>query len=340
MANGVGRSSKRVRSDDSEGSADSESQSFDDLTRDEEFWLEDGNIVLVAGKRGFKIYRGLLAVQSPVFADMFSTANPDVSQLYDGCPVIRLSDSAEDLRHLLHALLPRAEASRVSLADDSELSCTFNQLSSLTRLGHKYQIEFIECRAIARLKLLYTDTFQKWDECDAPFDVGDGQEIGVVCLARLTNNPAMLPVAFYLCSIRAGAVAHGWTREDGTVEMLEADDLERCINGYGVLQTETSDSLARIFKFYDNPLCNSAQKVSCNHCLFRFHELAGAHPRRYYLQLHAWNDQYEQWMEDENIKLCPACLQALCARHKDERRALWCRLPEIFRLSTLDGWET
>ncbi len=104
MSGTDGTPSKHVRTDD--GLADPE-LSFDDLTRDEEFWLDDGNIVLVAGKCAFKIYQGLMAVQSPVFSDMFATANPNVGQLYDGCPVIRSSDSKEDVRHLLRALIPK-----------------------------------------------------------------------------------------------------------------------------------------------------------------------------------------------------------------------------------------
>ena len=103
MSDPGGRPSKRVRTNDSSGGPE---PSFDDLTRDEEFWLDDGNIVLVAGKRAFKIYRGLLAMQSPVFSDLFATGNPNVDQLYDGCPAIHLSDSQEDLRHLLRALIP------------------------------------------------------------------------------------------------------------------------------------------------------------------------------------------------------------------------------------------
>ncbi|PIL23563.1 hypothetical protein GSI_14876 [Ganoderma sinense ZZ0214-1] len=55
------RPSKRVRTDDGLN-AKLEPSLDDDLTSDEEFWLEDGNVVLVAGNRAFKIYRGLLAI--------------------------------------------------------------------------------------------------------------------------------------------------------------------------------------------------------------------------------------------------------------------------------------
>ena len=77
------------------------------LERDEEFWLEDGSIVLVCKNVGFRVYRVLLASQSTVFADMLATANPDAGETYEGCPVVRLSDSPEDMRHFLRAIVSR-----------------------------------------------------------------------------------------------------------------------------------------------------------------------------------------------------------------------------------------
>ena len=76
------------------------------LTRDREFWLDDGNIVLIARDVGFRIYRGLLAAQSTIFADMFGSPNSGADEYYDDCPAVRLSDSPEDLRYFLRVLIP------------------------------------------------------------------------------------------------------------------------------------------------------------------------------------------------------------------------------------------
>ena len=78
------------------------------LQRDQEFWLADGNLVIVAEDTAFRVYRGLLAAQSTVFANMFATvASPTADEVFDGCPVVRLFDSSHDLRHLLRTLLPK-----------------------------------------------------------------------------------------------------------------------------------------------------------------------------------------------------------------------------------------
>ena len=94
---------KRPR--DRDGSASSNHTPLADLTRDTHFWFEDGNVVLVAQDTGFKVYKGLLAAQSPVFGDVFGSAS-HAEEEFDGCPVVRLSDSPDDLRVLLPFLLP------------------------------------------------------------------------------------------------------------------------------------------------------------------------------------------------------------------------------------------
>ena len=67
-------------------------------------WYQDGNIVLVADGIGFKVYKGILARQSTVFADMLDIPQPKDRDMYDGCPVVVLPDAAEEMRCLLLAL--------------------------------------------------------------------------------------------------------------------------------------------------------------------------------------------------------------------------------------------
>ena len=66
-------------------------------------WFPDGNIVLEAEQSQFRVYRGILAVNSEVFRDMFNLAQAGGEEV-DGCPIVQLSDKAEDLRHVLDAL--------------------------------------------------------------------------------------------------------------------------------------------------------------------------------------------------------------------------------------------
>ena len=109
MLRDIERPAKRPRPDLETSSNTDGSGSLDGLTRDKDFWLVDGTIVLIARKVAFKVYMGLLAEQSLVFSDVFSSASPTSSELLDRVPVVHLSDSPEDLRHLLRVLLPNKQ---------------------------------------------------------------------------------------------------------------------------------------------------------------------------------------------------------------------------------------
>lgn len=81
--------------------------SVTDLVRSE-IWLEDGNVVLQAEGTQFKVYRGILSLNSPVFKDMFSLPQPTSGEeLVEGCPVVHLSDSAADVTYVLQAFFQR-----------------------------------------------------------------------------------------------------------------------------------------------------------------------------------------------------------------------------------------
>ncbi|TBU37705.1 hypothetical protein BD309DRAFT_594588 [Dichomitus squalens] len=215
---------------------------------------------------------------------------------------------------------------------------TFDQLFALTTLGHKYQMDVVERQAVSCLKLLFTDDFEQWLKDNVPYDTINANGIGAVQLARLTNNPGMLPAALYLCSLEPGVLAYGWTRADGTVERLEPKDLERCINGYGVLREETSTVLAQIFQSASKLRCSNPDYDYCKECLAKFHTLASAYSERHTL-LHSWEDMYDEWMQSNHVTICTPCKEALREREREQHRAIWRRLPKIYGLPVPDGWE-
>lgn len=68
-------------------------------------WFEDGNIILQTDTALFRVYKGLLAARSSVFKDMLTFPPPPEGNLMlDGCPVVRLYDSSEDVRYFLNAV--------------------------------------------------------------------------------------------------------------------------------------------------------------------------------------------------------------------------------------------
>lgn len=74
--------------------------------RDTDLWFQDGSVVLCADDTLFRVYSGILAQASPVFEDMFACPQPalEEDEMYDGCPLVQMPDSAQDLKPFLRAV--------------------------------------------------------------------------------------------------------------------------------------------------------------------------------------------------------------------------------------------
>ena len=71
---------------------------------DTEYWFTDGSIIFVAQDVAFCVYGGLLAAHSTVFSHMLSI--PQAQGTGQTPPIVLLSDSPADLRHLWRAIMP------------------------------------------------------------------------------------------------------------------------------------------------------------------------------------------------------------------------------------------
>ncbi|PIL26519.1 hypothetical protein GSI_12277 [Ganoderma sinense ZZ0214-1] len=221
------RPSKRSRT---AADADADAHVETPLKHHEEFWLDDGNIVLVARQVGFRVYRGLLVTQSTVFADMCASSSPTADETIDGCPVVHVSDSPEDLAHLLRVLLPTTQRRFHRERDTAER--TFDEVYAVITLAHKYHIEDVQRQALYSLReYTFNDNFEVWKgERQEVMKVDGACAIGAVHLARLLDVPQMLPIALYKCLNLGPNILDGWTRSDGSVERLSQDDIKRCIS--------------------------------------------------------------------------------------------------------------
>lgn len=79
------------------------------LIRSQDVWYDDGNVVIQAENIAFKVFRGILASNSTVFADMFSVPQPTNAAFtgpdtYDSCPLVQIYDTPEDTKHFLKAI--------------------------------------------------------------------------------------------------------------------------------------------------------------------------------------------------------------------------------------------
>ncbi|PCH43096.1 hypothetical protein WOLCODRAFT_74112 [Wolfiporia cocos MD-104 SS10] len=202
----------------------------DEVTPDDVFWLDDGNVILLVGRSAFRVHKSMLARYSEIFTDMFATPQPpDAEQLY-GCPVVHLADDEADLRHILWAIYDGGKY----LVNQT---VSFDIVAAHVRLGHKYQMGEIYTAALRRMHSCFTNNLVTWltvekeyKSAEMSFEPIDA--ITAVNLARLTKEHSMLPTALFICSqLPPDMLVRGVQRPDGSWEQLSPDDLARCIEG-------------------------------------------------------------------------------------------------------------
>lgn len=87
------------------GMVSQDSNAIEEPARAKDLWFDDGNLILKAGDTLFRIYAGLLAARSSVFRDMLSFPPPkEGNPILDGCPIVFVYDSPNDLAHFLRAV--------------------------------------------------------------------------------------------------------------------------------------------------------------------------------------------------------------------------------------------
>ena len=151
------------------------------LAQHVELWFSDGSVVLQAESTLFRVHKSQLARRSVVFSDMFTLPQPVVStshatfsdESHEGCPVVRLHDTAADVANLLLALydgpyvfswLPRTiqlTPSRRTFGDNDPDD--FAIVSGILRLSTKYAMDSLRSKAIAHLNIAWPPTLKGWD---------------------------------------------------------------------------------------------------------------------------------------------------------------------------------
>lgn len=102
------------------------------VVRHDEIWMDDGNIVLIAGETAFKVDGELLSDESTVFERMLSST-PAADEVFDGYPVVRLPDNPTDLAEFLWLILPISKQRRWCISFTDIVIGTFTPIGSLAR---------------------------------------------------------------------------------------------------------------------------------------------------------------------------------------------------------------
>ncbi|KXN81487.1 hypothetical protein AN958_04533 [Leucoagaricus sp. SymC.cos] len=126
-------------------------------TRDDEWYLEDGNVILLIKDRLFKLHRYLLARESRFFSTLLSlpqnedSGSTNAEGESDDCPIICPSDTVEDFKALCWALYARPAD---ILAQQNSVTADVPLLIRVIALSHKYEFTAYETWAFNVLENL------------------------------------------------------------------------------------------------------------------------------------------------------------------------------------------
>ncbi|KAJ7195081.1 hypothetical protein GGX14DRAFT_677475, partial [Mycena pura] len=119
------------------------------LVRADGLWFHDCGLVIQAESTIFRVSGGILGTHSPIFHDMLSLPMADDVEMFEGCPLVRLPDTAEDITIFLKALI------YYDFFEPSPARTTFVVLSAVLRMADKYQVVALRKRAVAHLSAAY-----------------------------------------------------------------------------------------------------------------------------------------------------------------------------------------
>ncbi|KIK52868.1 hypothetical protein GYMLUDRAFT_179637 [Collybiopsis luxurians FD-317 M1] len=169
------------------------------IVKNPNFWFSDGNIVLLASMFAFKIHRGQLQRHSEFFDGMFDIPQPSKQDTLEGCPLVEMQDSPDDLYHFLGALYDGLYLSFPRPAH-------FARLASVLRLSTKYLVPHLRQQCLERLTLDWPCTLEAWDArenealgpntCYSPRQYTPHPTL-VIDLAIELSLDQFLPSAFY-----------------------------------------------------------------------------------------------------------------------------------------------
>ncbi|KAF7359030.1 BTB domain-containing protein [Mycena sanguinolenta] len=317
-----------------------------ELRRVQELWFEDGSLVIQAGNSQYRVYRGILAMYSPVFQDMLSLPQPLDSDLVDNCPLVRLTDAEEEVTSFLKAIFH--PTSFPSFPAQTRL-CT---ILGCLRLSHKYEVDHLRRRALIHLSSVYRTKLSKAEVVfrneskerlpsktrSWKWTVQDPRSgtaiLLVIQVAREVNAPWILPHAFY--DLATCYYPHCELARDAHIDdialYLSPPDQRSFAHGHC---QQVISSAANILRFLSHPLkidgCTSLYE-----CLSL--RVLATERNRQNLQINAamplelWGSDQWKWLDG----LCRSCLVVLKKTHADAREAFWDSLPELYGLPS---WE-
>ncbi|RDB30260.1 hypothetical protein Hypma_007308 [Hypsizygus marmoreus] len=288
-------------------------------------WFDDGNLILEADDSRFRISKGIVAAKSAVFREMMSLPQPCDQELVEGCPVVRLHDSAQDVGYFLKAIYDS------SFFEPPPTPTHMDIVAGILRLSTKYDVEYLRRRAIRHLDTLYPLTLSTFDKRQdtrtTPWK--DNTAFFVSLLAREFDLLWLLPCVLYcVCSCPVRDIVGGFVWNADRMQM-HTDDQAACLRALLLLANAEQKDMLGFLTMTDVAGCESRE---CN--ANRLATLRTLNEMRDILNpLDAF---WEKW-DVFGKSVCAPCLTESKMVYEAAREAFWQSLPEMF---DLPAWKT
>ncbi|KAJ7465252.1 hypothetical protein FB451DRAFT_1263058 [Mycena latifolia] len=299
-----------------------ETSSPEEVVRSE-IWYDDGSVILQAESTQCRVHWTVLAQHSSIFNDMRGIPQPPDEPRVEGCPIVRLSDSIQDVEHLLRAVYDPLFDS----ADELE----FPVVAAIVRLGKKYDFSRLLAAVVARLTAHFPRTLHTYNSGPATERIvlDPGLCFDAINLATENGLFALLPALYFsaLLDVEPDAsdeILIGVERADKTTANLSFE------NQVILLRSQKQAHLTQAQLLFEwmtpenlpSSVCTSsatcaAQRDNLTHDLF-----VPLYTLRASL---SWNILFER-------EFCPECGRAMKFSFKRGARKFWDELPRLFGL--------
>ncbi|GJE89945.1 BTB/POZ domain-containing protein [Phanerochaete sordida] len=300
-------------------------------------WFDEGNVIVAACGRSFRLHSGVLAHHSDVFKELTSAPALAALEKLAGCAVLRVEDEGEVLAQLLQIMYDGGK-SRWFRAEEELVS--FAELRSVSIIAHKYAVQEVLDVAKAKLSRCYpSDSFKSLNGPalgQPESGVHYRDSIAVVQLCRLMEWTEMLPTALYQCATLPDITPLiDGVRYGEELVLLDDVDTALCLEARDQLAAEYRRTLKILFDF-GLMETNSIQPASCMKpakCRTVLARLASNA-----LVADTWlcvtgADGIDTFLNSDGIEQpCTDCWEALMHAVDQRAKEVWDQLGEIFQV--------
>ncbi|EIW77531.1 hypothetical protein CONPUDRAFT_75394 [Coniophora puteana RWD-64-598 SS2] len=332
--------------------------------KDHSLYFFDGNIVIAAAIPDeecllFRVHKSVLAMHSPIFAIMFTlpappTESTDPDSIFEGVPLLRMYDEANDVRDLLRFFYH--STTYMLIRYDPE---TPRKVGGLLRLAKKYQINTLWDMVVGQLQKDWPQTLPEWERLEGEVDLWQRRrdeenwsplpcsdhvfpEPGsAIQLAREFDLHRILPSMFYHLS-RLDISCDLAQMDDHPVReriddarslgdrtanwsFLTLQDLKCLLHGREGIRQFIEDESHRLNM---PPNCRNSNP-KCDRTTFDIKVRMLAHSTDVLRDLRALSDGDQ---DGNGIGMCKACRSTVKAISNNLRLEIWEGLPENFKL--------